>query len=77
MEIYFRLPKSIVKMKDRIDIERRGYLTTSSLSGEEKSPLVKYKDEERALEVLQFIDESLDYIIKQKMNVLFIELPNK
>lgn len=77
MEIYFRLPKSIVKMKDRIDIERGGYLTTSSLNGEEKCPLVNYKNEKRALEVLQFIDESLDYIIKQKMNVLFIELPNK
>lgn len=77
MEIYFRLSKSIVKMKDRIDIERGGYLTTSSLNGQEKSPLVKYKDEKRALEVLQFIDESLDYVIKQKMNVLFIELPNK
>lgn len=77
MEIYFRLLKSIVKMKDRIDIERGGYLTTSSLNGEEKCPLINYKDEKRALEVLQFIDESLDYIIKQKMNVLFIELPNK
>ncbi len=77
MDIYFKLPKSIVKMKDRIDIERGGYLTTSSLSGQEKSPLVKYKDEERALEVLQFINESLDYAIKKDMNTLFIELLKK
>lgn len=77
MEIYFRLPKSIVKMKDRIDIEREGYLTTSSLNGEIKSALVNYKDEKRALEVLQFIDDALDYSIKNKSNTLFIELPEK
>ena len=77
MEIYFRLPKSIVKMKDRIDIERGGYLTTSSLNGEEKSVLINYKDEKRALEVLEFIDKSLDYIIKQKLNILYIELPEE
>ena len=77
MEIYFRLPKSIVKMKDRIDIEREGYLTISSLNGEIKSALVNYKDEKRALEVLQFIDVALDYSIKNKSNTLFIELPEK
>ena len=77
MDIYFRLPKSIVKMKDRIDVERNGYLTTSSLNGKEKSVLIKYKDENRALEVLNFIDESLDYVTRQKLNVLFIELPKQ
>lgn len=77
MDIYFKLPKSIVKMKDRIDIERGGYLTTSSLNGEEKSVLINYKDEKRALEVLEFIDKSLDYIIKQKLNILYIELPEE
>ena len=77
MDIYFRLPKSIIKMKDRTDNERDGYLTTSSLNGKEKSVLIKYKDENRALEVLNFIDESLDYVIRQKLNVLFIELPKQ
>lgn len=77
MDIYFRLPKSIIKMKDRTDIERDGYLTTSSLNGKEKSVLIKYKDENRALEVLNFIDESLDYVTRQKLNVLFIELPKQ
>ena len=76
MDIYFKLPKSIVKMKDRVDVER-GYLTTSSLNGEEKSVLINYKDEKRALEVLEFIDKSLDYIITQKLNILYIELPEK
>lgn len=77
MEIYFRLPKSIVKMKDRIDIEREGYLTTASLNGQEKSVLINYKDEKRALEILDNIDKALDIAINQKMNVLFIELPEK
>lgn len=77
MDIYFRLPKSIVKMKDRIDVERNGYLTTSSLNGQEKSVLIKYKDEERATEVLNTIDSTLDLVIKEKSNILFIELPKK
>lgn len=77
MEIYFRLPKSIVKMKDRIDIERGGYLTTSSLNGQEKSVLINYKDETRALEILNDIDKALDISINQKNNVLFVELPKK
>lgn len=77
MEIYFRLPKSIVKMKDRIDIEREGYLTTSSLNGQEKSVLINYKDETRALEILNDIDKALDISINQKNNVLFVELPEK
>lgn len=77
MEIYFRLPKSIVKMKDRIDIERGGYLTTSSLNGQEKSVLINYKDETRALEILNDIDKALDISINQKNNVLFVELPEK
>lgn len=77
MEIYFRLPKSIVKMKDRIDIERGGYLTTSSLNGQEKSVLINYKDETRALEILNDIDKELDISINQKNNVLFVELPEK
>lgn len=77
MDIYFRLPKSIVKMKDRIDVERNGYLTTSSLNGQEKSVLIKYKDEERATEVLNTLDSTLDLVIKEKSNILFIELPKK
>lgn len=77
MDIYFRLPKSIVKMKDRIDVERNGYLTTSSLNGQEKSVLIKYKDEERATEVLNTVDSTLDLVIKEKSNILFIELPKK
>lgn len=77
MEIYFRLLKSIVKMKDRIDIERGGYLTTSSLNGQEKSVLIKYKDETRALEILNDIDKALDISINQKNNVLFVELPEE
>ena len=77
MEIYFRLPKSIVKMKDRIDIERGGYLTTSSLNGQEKSVLINYKDETRALEILNDIDKALDISINQKNNVLFVELSEK
>lgn len=77
MEIYFRLSKSIVKMKDRIDIERGGYLTTSSLSGQEKSVLINYKDEKRALEILNDIDKALDISINEKNNVLFVELPEK
>ena len=77
MEIYFKLPKSIIKMKDRIDVERNGYLTTSSLNGQEKSVLIKYKDEERATEVLNTVDSTLDLVIKEKSNILFIELPKK
>ena len=77
MEIYFRLSKSIVKMKDRIDIERGGYLTTSSLSGQEKSVVINYKDEKRALEILNDIDKALDISINEKNNVLFVELPEK
>lgn len=77
MDIYFRLPKSIVKMRDRIDVERNGYLTTSSLNGQEKSVLIKYKDEGRATEVLNTIDSTLDLVIKEKSNILFIELPKK
>lgn len=77
MEIYFRLPKSIVKMKDRIDVERSGYLTTSSLNGQEKCALINYKEEERALKILNSIDEIIDLSIKEKRKTIFIELPVK
>ena len=52
MDIFFRTNKSLVKMKDKINIERGGYLTTSSLGGQEKYPLARYENEEKAMEIL-------------------------
>ena len=36
MDIFFRTEKALVKMKDKVEVERGGYLTTSSLNGQEK-----------------------------------------
>ena len=75
MEIYFKLPKSIIKMKDRIDVERNGYLTTSSLNGEKKCPLINYGSEERALEILNAIDKVISVEIEKNKKTIFIDLP--
>ena len=54
MDMFFKTKKSIIKMKDKIEIEGKdnSYLTTSSLNGEEKCVLAHYSCKEQALEIL-------------------------
>lgn len=75
MDIFFRTNKSLVKMKDKINIERGGYLTTSSLGGQEKYPLARYENEEKAIEILNRIDSILDKAISKNANSVSINLP--
>ena len=75
MDIFFRTSKSLVKMKDKVDVERGGYLTTSSLGGKEKYPLAKYENEQKAMEILDRIDNILDKAIKENKSTLSINLP--
>ena len=37
MDIFFRTEKALIKMKDKVEVERGGYLTTSSLNKKEKN----------------------------------------
>ena len=75
MDIFFRTNNSLVKMKDKINIERGGYLTTSSLGGQEKYPLARYENEEKAMEILNKIDNILDKAISKNANSVSINLP--
>ncbi len=75
MDIFFRTNTSLVKMKDKLDVERGGYLTTSSLGGQEKYPLARYENEQKAMEILDRIDNILDKAIKENKTTLSINLP--
>ena len=47
-------------MKDKVEVERGGYLTTSSLNGQEKYPIVHYDNEKRAIEILSPFREVIE-----------------
>ena len=77
MDMFFKTKKSLVRMKDKVEIEGRDskYLTTSSLNGQEKCILAEYKSEQRALEILDKIDTLLDRAIKDNVNNISINIP--
>lgn len=74
MDIFFRTKNQLVKMKDKLGVERDGYLTTSSLGGQEKYPLIKYENEKKAMEILDRIDEIIDKAIKENANTISIDI---
>lgn len=76
MDIFFRTEKALVKMKDKVEVERGGYLTTSSLNGQEKYPIVHYDNEKRAIEILDKIDNILDKAIQENANTISIAIPS-
>lgn len=71
MEILFKTENSIIKFKDRLDIERK-YITTSTINGEEKTTIAKYKDEEEAKEIFEKIFTSIDKGITNGVKTLCI-----
>lgn len=79
--MFFRTKKSLVRMRDKIEIEgRKGneqYLTTSNLNGEDKCILGRYEREQRALEILDRIDKILDEAIKENRNTVSINIPSE
>ena len=79
MDMFFKTKKSIIKMKDKIEIEGKdnSYLTTSSLNGEEKCVLAHYSCKEQAREILDKIDKILDKAIANNSNAISIEIPSK
>ena len=78
MDMFFRTKKSLVKMKDKVEVTGKDgkYLTTSSLNGEETCILGKYSNEQKALEILDRIDAILDKAIKENSNNVSINIPS-
>lgn len=80
MDMFFKIGKGIVRMKDKIEVEDRlnkSYLTTSSLNGREKTVLGEYETTEKALEIINKIDEILDRAIKDNKTAISIEIPKE
>ena len=73
MEIYFKTDKSIIKMKERIDLEGE-YLTTSSIDQKEKAILKKYENEEISKESFRRLISIIDSEIRKDAKNLFIEI---
>lgn len=73
MEIYFKTDKSIIKMKDRIDIEGK-YITTSSIDQKEKAILEKYTSEKEAKEIFDNIIEIIDRCFKKDFKNILIDI---
>lgn len=80
MDMFFRTKKSLIKMKDKVEVEVIGkdknYLITSSLNGQETCILGQYSCEQKALEILNRIDELLDKAIKENANNISINIPS-
>lgn len=74
MDIFFRTKKSLVKMKDKVEVEGKNYLTTSSLDGKEKCVLSQYDSNEKALAILNQIDQILDKAIKEKTQAISVNI---
>lgn len=75
MDIYFRIKKGIIRMRDKIEVEsigRKSYITTSSLNGQEKVALGEYKTEDKAIEILNKIEELIDKAIISNKEAVFI-----
>lgn len=77
MDIFFRTKKSLIKMGDKVEVEKHNYLTTSSLSGNDKVVLGKYESVDRAISILNNIDEVLDKAITQERNTISINIPSE
>ena len=79
MVMFFRTEKSLIRMKDKINVEGKdnSYLTTSSLNGQEKCVLAHYKSEKKAIEILNRIDNLLDRAIKDNLNTISINIPEE
>lgn len=80
MDMFFRIGKGIVKMKDKVEVEDRpnkSYVTTSSLNGREKTILGEYETTEKALEIINRIDELLDKAISDNKNAISIQIPKE
>lgn len=73
MEVYFKTNKSIIKMKERIDLEGE-YLTTSSIDQKEKAILKKYENEEISKEAFRRLISIIDSEIRKDAKNLFIEI---
>lgn len=73
MQIIFKTKDSIIKFKDRLDRERN-YITTSTISGEEKTSIKKYHSEEEAEEMFEKIFTSIDKGINSGVQTLCIIL---
>lgn len=73
MEVYFKTDKSIIKMKERIDLEGE-YLTTSSIDQKEKAILKKYENEEISKEAFRRLISIIDSEIRKDAKNLFIEI---
>lgn len=71
MQIIFKTKDSIIKFKDRLDIERK-YITTSTINGEEKTTIAKYETEEEAKETFEKIFTSIDKGITNGVKTLCI-----
>lgn len=74
--MFFRTKRTLVKMKDKVEVERSNYLTTSSLGGEEKCILAQYNSEQRAMEILNKIDDILDKAITDNKSAISINIPS-
>jgi hypothetical protein len=77
MDIFFRTDKSLIKMKDKIEVEGKNYLTTSSLNGQEKIILGQYETYEKAISILNKIDDILDKAIEKDANSVSININSK
>lgn len=77
MDIFFRTDKSLIKMKDKVEVEGKNYLTTSSLNGQEKVVLGKYETINRTLSILDNIDKLLDKAIENNHSSISINIPQK
>lgn len=73
MDIYFKTDKSIIKMKDRIDIEGK-YITTSSIDQKEKAILEKYTSEKEAKEIFDNIIEIIDRCFNKDFKNILIDI---
>lgn len=73
MEVLFKINKSIIKMKDRIDAEGV-YITTSTINEEKKTILKKCASAEEAKELLENIFLSIEKGIKEEKKIVSIIL---
>lgn len=80
MDMFFRIKKGLVRMRDKVEVEKVGnksYLTTSSLNGQEKTVLGEYETVDKALKILNRIDEMLDRAIRDNKGAISIEIPKE
>lgn len=77
MDVYFRTEKSLIKMNDRLDVDCKGRLYTSDLDLKKVSPIAKYTNIDRALEILNRIDELLDKAITENKAAISVRIPSE